>query len=50
MFDPRTIEDTATFQNPYQYSKGVEAVFVNGAAAYEKKGCTNVFSGKVLRL
>ncbi len=50
VFDPRTIEDTATFQNPYQYSKGVEAVFVNGAAAYEKKGCTNVFSGKVLRL
>lgn len=49
VFDPRTISDAATFQNPYQYSKGVEAVFVNGEAAYEKKGFTNAFSGKVLR-
>ncbi|MBI5913440.1 amidohydrolase family protein [Candidatus Azambacteria bacterium] len=49
VFDPRTIADAATFQNPYQYSKGVEAVFVNGAVAYEKKSFTNAFSGKVLR-
>ncbi len=49
VFDPRTISDAATFQNPYQYSNGVESVFVNGITAYEKKGFTNVFSGKVIR-
>lgn len=49
VFDPQTLTDAATFQNPYQYSKGMEAVFVNGEIAYEKKSFTNVFSGKVLR-
>lgn len=49
VLDPKTIGDTATFQDPYHYSRGVEAVFVNGASAYEKRGFTNAFSGKVLR-
>ncbi|MCR4323111.1 MAG: amidohydrolase family protein [Candidatus Azambacteria bacterium] len=49
VFDPRIISDVATFQNPYQYSKGVEMVLVNGACAYEKKGFTHAFSGKVIR-
>lgn len=49
IFDPQTLTDVATFQNPYQYSKGVESVFVNGVLAYGGKSFTNAFSGKVLR-
>ncbi len=49
VFDPRTISDAATFQDPYHYSKGTEVVVVNGAIAYEHTSATNVFSGKVLR-
>lgn len=34
VFDPHTIADVATFQDPYHYSKGICAVLVNGVSVY----------------
>lgn len=31
VFDPATIADTATFENPFSYPVGIEAVIVNGS-------------------
>ena len=33
VFDPATIEDKATYEDPFQYPVGVHAVVVNGAVA-----------------
>lgn len=33
VFDPSTIHDTATYEQPFQYPVGIEAVIVNGAIA-----------------
>jgi len=30
VFDPKTVQDTATFENPQQYPRGIETVVVNG--------------------
>ncbi len=49
VFDPEKIKDEATIENPYQYSKGVEWVFVNGVAAMEKGELTDGKSGSVIR-
>ena len=35
VFDPATIADVATYENPFQYPVGVHAVVVNGAVALE---------------
>ncbi len=49
VFDPATVEDTATYQDPKQYSKGFETVIVNGKTALQNGMETGVFSGRVLR-
>jgi N-acyl-D-amino-acid deacylase len=36
MFDPETIQDLATFQNPKQYPKGISNVWVNGQITLEE--------------
>jgi N-acyl-D-aspartate/D-glutamate deacylase len=35
VFDPDTVSDPATYQNPQQYAKGVPFVFVNGAVVID---------------
>ncbi|MBV9302369.1 MAG: D-aminoacylase [Acidobacteriaceae bacterium] len=49
VFDPNTIHDVATFENPNQLSVGMEYVFVNGIAVIDDGKMTNALPGKVLR-
>jgi len=49
VFDPKTIKDEATFDDPHQYSSGIRYVFVNGVPALSKGKVTGALSGKALR-
>ena len=49
VFDPRTIADRATFDDPHQYATGVEYVLVNGTMAVDSARFVDARSGSVLR-
>ena len=49
IFDPKTIIDRATFENPKQYAEGVHYVLVNGQVAFEHGALTGVKAGIALR-
>jgi N-acyl-D-amino-acid deacylase len=49
VFDPNTIRDVATFENPNQLSVGMKYVLVNGVPVVEEGKMTNALPGKVLR-
>src|SRR6267142_138898 len=49
IFDPKTIRDLATFDNPNQLSQGMEFVLVNGVPVIENGKMTGALPGKVLR-
>jgi N-acyl-D-amino-acid deacylase len=49
IFDPATIIDKATYENPAQLSEGVKYVFVNGQLEYESGNLTGAKAGRVLR-
>jgi len=49
IFNPETVIDRATFENPFQYPHGIEYVIVNGKIAVDKEKCTGRMAGKVLR-
>ncbi len=49
IFDPTTIRDRATFENPNQLSEGMEFVLVNGVPVIENGRMTSALPGKVLR-
>ena len=49
IFDPRTVRDMATFDNPNQLSEGMEYVLVNGVPVIEKGAMTGALPGKVIR-
>jgi N-acyl-D-amino-acid deacylase len=48
IFDPEKIEDTATFENPIQYPKGIEYVVVNGKVSVEGGKHTGERAGRIL--
>ena len=48
VFDPQTIADRATFENPHQYSVGMQHVFVNGVQVLKDGEHTGAKPGKAL--
>ena len=48
VFDPDTIHDVATFENPNQLSEGMRFVLVNGVPVIDEGRMTNALPGKVL--
>jgi N-acyl-D-amino-acid deacylase len=48
VFDPATIADRATFENPHQYAVGVRHVFVNGKQVIRDGGHTGARPGRAL--
>lgn len=48
VFDPATIRDVATFENPNQLSEGMQYVLVNGVPVIDGGKMTNALPGKVL--
>ena len=49
VFDPETIRDVATFENPNQLSEGMQFVLVNGVPVIEGGKMTNALPGRVVR-
>ena len=48
IFNPATISDNATYDNPYQYATGVEYVLVNGTVVIDKGRHTGARPGAIL--
>jgi N-acyl-D-amino-acid deacylase len=48
VFDPATVRDRATFENPHQYAEGIDFVIVNGKFAIEQGKLTGALAGQVL--
>jgi len=48
VFDPETIQDHATFEDPHQYATGVSHVFVNGIQVLKDGEHTGATPGRVL--
>jgi N-acyl-D-aspartate/D-glutamate deacylase len=48
IFDPTTVSDPATYENPQQYAKGVPFVLVNGAVVIDSGNHTGAHPGKVI--
>jgi len=49
VFDPATVADHATFEQPHQYATGVRDVFVNGVAVLRGGEHTGATPGRVVR-
>jgi N-acyl-D-aspartate/D-glutamate deacylase len=49
IFDPETIADQTTYQDPFQYPVGIDYVFLNGEVVVEKGKHTGKLPGKALR-
>ena len=49
IFDPATVRDLATFENPNQLSEGMQYVLVDGVPVIDEGKMTGALPGKVLR-
>lgn len=49
VFDPHTVSDLATFEQPHQISIGIRDVWVNGARVLRDGAHTGAFPGRIVR-
>jgi N-acyl-D-aspartate/D-glutamate deacylase len=49
IFDPKTVIDRATFEEPNQYPVGINYVIVNGKIEVDKGARTSTLAGRPLR-
>jgi len=49
VFDPETIQDHATYDEPHQYATGMKHVFVNGVAVLRDGEHTGALPGRFVR-
>jgi N-acyl-D-aspartate/D-glutamate deacylase len=49
VFDPAKVADTATFEEPFQYPVGINAVIVNGTVAFRDGQRSAGLTGRALR-
>ena len=49
IFDPQTVRDRSTFENPNQYPEGIPYVIINGQLSVDKGERTKALAGRVLR-
>jgi len=48
LFDPKTILDTATFEDPIRPAEGIKSVWVNGVMSYTQEGAAGTRAGRFL--
>ncbi len=49
VFNPREIEDASTFEQPHQYSKGIDFLIINGMLAMDDGKFTGEMAGKFIK-
>jgi N-acyl-D-aspartate/D-glutamate deacylase len=49
LFNPKTVIDLATYENPHQFPKGVHYVLVNGQIVVDDEEFTNKLPGVVVK-
>jgi N-acyl-D-amino-acid deacylase len=49
VFDPVTVQDHASFDDPHQYATGVQHVLVNGVQVFDGGEHTGATPGQVVR-
>ncbi len=50
LFDPKTVQDNSTYENPHQYSSGFKYILVNGVVTVEDSKHTGARAGTILKL
>ena len=50
VFDPATVCERSTYEQPHQFNKGVEHVFVNGVWTIKEEQHTGALAGTVIKL
>jgi N-acyl-D-amino-acid deacylase len=49
VFDPKTIRDVSTYEDPHHFSEGVRHVLVNGKPILRDSKMTGALPGRVIR-